>query len=181
MKDLMNDFSFFFCLAEQSTNDSREARKVRLENLNRVYAYCLNDVDCRRTLLLEYFGEQYLSSQCKKHVQTRCDNCCSVAQTKSVDFTQLAKHTLALVERLTAQSRTATMNQIVDILKGSKQRAIKDAGHDQLEQFNIAAEVTRTSMFTVFTLHRSIHHCRRRTIDIKIDSRRLSLSRYIHQ
>jgi hypothetical protein len=38
---------------------------------------------------------------------------------------------------------------VVDILKGSKQRAIKDAGHDKLEQFNIAEEVSRTSKFEV--------------------------------
>lgn len=124
-------------------NDSREARKVRLDNLHRVYAYCLNNVDCRRTLLLEYFGEQYLSSQCKRHVQTRCDNCCSVAQTKLVDFTTLSKQICALVDHLTKNSRTTTINQIVDILKGSKQRAIKDAGHNTLEQYNIADEIPR--------------------------------------
>ena len=169
--------SFLFRLAEQATNDTREARKVRLDNLNRVYAYCLNDVDCRRTLLLEYFGEQYLSSQCKKHFQTRCDNCCSVAQTKSVDFTGLAKHILALVEKLTTQSRTATMNQIVDILKGSKQKAIKDAGHDQLEQFNIAEEVTRTStsIFFTFSLIEFI------IVDVERLISKLILEGYLHQ
>lgn len=62
-----------------------------------------------------------------------------------MDFTGLAKQILSLVDQLTKQSRSATINQIVDILKGSKQKAIKDAGHDQLEQFNIAEEVSRTS------------------------------------
>ena len=134
-------------LAEQSANATREAKKVRIDNLHRVYAYCLNNVDCRRTLLLEYFGEQYLASQCKRHVETRCDNCCSVAQTKLVDFTSLSKHICALIDQLTKQSRSATINQVMDILKGSKQKAIKDAGHDKLEQFNIADEVSRTSEF----------------------------------
>ncbi|CAF4497895.1 unnamed protein product, partial [Rotaria magnacalcarata] len=80
-----------------------------------------------RTLLLEYFGEQYLSSQCKKYIETRCDNCCSVAQTKLVDFTALVKHVISLVDQLTKQFKSATINQVIDILKGSKQRAIKDA------------------------------------------------------
>ncbi|UJR38488.1 hypothetical protein I4U23_031156 [Adineta vaga] len=133
-------------MTEQSPNAIRDAKKVRLDNLHRVYAYCLNNVDCRRTLLLEYFGEQYLSSQCKKHVETRCDNCCSVAQTKLVDFTQLSKQILALVDQLTQNMRTATLNQVIDILKGSKQRAIKDAGHDQLEQFNIAEDIPRINL-----------------------------------
>ncbi|CAF1574118.1 unnamed protein product, partial [Adineta ricciae] len=133
-------------MTEQSPSATRDAQKVRLDNLNRVYAYCLNDVDCRRTLLLEYFGERYLSSQCKKHVKTRCDNCCNVAQTKLVDFTQLSKQILALVDQLTQHMRSATINYIIDILKGSKQRAIKDAGHDQLEQYNVASEVTKTNL-----------------------------------
>ena len=118
-----------------------------MDNLHRVYAYCLNNVDCRRTLLLEYFGEQYLSSQCKKHYQTRCDNCCNVAQTKLVDFTQLSKQIILLVDQLTKQSKSITVNLVIDILKGSKQKIIKDAGYDQLEQFNIAEEVTRISKF----------------------------------
>ncbi len=100
-------------------------------------------MDCRRTLLLEYFGEQYLSSQCKKHIETRCDNCCSVAQTKLIDFTILSKQIISLVDQITKQFKSATINQLIDILKGSKQRTIKDAGYDQLEQFNIAEEVPR--------------------------------------
>jgi bloom syndrome protein len=132
-------------LAEQSANATRDAKKVRIDNLHRVYAYCLNNVDCRRTLLLEYFGEQYLSSQCKRHVQTRCDNCCSVAQTKLVDLTSLARQICALVEHLTRQAKSTTINQVIDIVKGSKQRAIKDAGFDKLQQFNIAEQVPRTS------------------------------------
>ena len=94
---------------------------------------------------MEYFGEQYLSSQCKKRLQTRCDNCCSVAQTKQVDFTILSKQICSLVEELSNQSKTVTINQVIDILKGSKQKSIRDAGHNQLEQFNIADEVSRTS------------------------------------
>jgi len=96
-------------------------------------------------LLLEYFGEQYLASQCKRHVATRCDNCCDVAQTKSVDFTSLSQQICSLVGQLNQQSKSITLNQVMDILKGSKQRAIKDAGYDKLEQYNAAEEVTRTS------------------------------------
>jgi len=102
-------------MTEQLPNATREARNIRIENLHRVYTYCLNNVDCRRTLLLEYFGEQYLSSQCKKYIQTRCDNCCNVAQTKLVDFTVLAKHIISLVDHLTKQLKSTTINQVIDI------------------------------------------------------------------
>ncbi len=68
-----------------------------------------------------------------------------------MDFTELAKQIIALIDQLTKQLRTATINQVMDILKGSKQRAIKDAGHDKLEQFNIAEEVSRTSKFSILS------------------------------
>jgi superfamily II DNA helicase RecQ len=67
-----------------------------------------------------------------------------------VDFTVLAKQICALVDQLTRQSKSATINQVVDILKGSKQKAIKDAGYDKLEQFNIAEDVTRISKWASF-------------------------------
>ncbi|CAF1686818.1 unnamed protein product, partial [Adineta ricciae] len=133
-------------MTEQSPNATRDAQKTRMDNLHSVYAYCINDVDCRRTLLLEYFGERYLASQCKKHVETRCDNCCSVAQAKLVDFTELSKQILALVEQLTQNMRTTTINYLVDVLKGSKQKAVIAAGHDQLEQYNIAQDVIRINV-----------------------------------
>ncbi|CAF4776304.1 unnamed protein product, partial [Rotaria sp. Silwood2] len=66
-------------MTEQSANSTNEAEEVRIDNLYRFYAYCLNNVNCGRTLLLEYFNEQYLSSQCKKYIETHCDNCCNVA------------------------------------------------------------------------------------------------------
>jgi len=46
---------------------------------------------------------------------------------------------------LTNNSKQITLYQIVDILKGSKQKSVIDAGHNQLEQYNIADQVTRTS------------------------------------
>ncbi|CAF0746181.1 unnamed protein product [Adineta steineri] len=133
-------------MTEQSPNTTRDAQKVRLENLQRVYSYCLNNVDCRRTLLLEYFGEQFLSSQCKKITQTRCDNCCNVAQTKLVDFKDLSKQIVSLVDHLTRQLKTITLNQLIDILKGSKQKTIQNAGHDKLEQYNIAPDITKIDL-----------------------------------
>ena len=144
-----------------------------------MYAYCLNDVDCRRTLLLEYFGELYLSSQCKKHIQTRCDNCCSVAQTKLVDFTEFAKQMLSLVEQLTAQSRATTINLLIDILKGSKQRTIKEAGYDQLEHYNIAEEVSRTSKSTCLRFDRMPFD--EFFLDIERLISKLILEGYLHQ
>ena len=36
-------------LDDDSQTSTKEAKKVRVDNLNRVYDYCLNNVTCRRT------------------------------------------------------------------------------------------------------------------------------------
>ena len=48
-----------------------DTMKVGLDNLFKCVRYCLNEVDCRRTMLLEYFGEKFASEKCGK----TCDNC----------------------------------------------------------------------------------------------------------
>lgn len=42
-----------------------------MHSLNKCVSYCLNEVECRRVLLLEYFGESFPSAAC----QGTCDNC----------------------------------------------------------------------------------------------------------
>jgi hypothetical protein len=44
---------------------------------------------------------------------------------------------LNLVDQLTEKSKSTTIYQVIDILKGSKQKAFKDNGYDQLKQFNV--------------------------------------------
>ncbi|TDH71451.1 hypothetical protein CCR75_003494 [Bremia lactucae] len=46
-------------------------RNVHLQNLRRMTEFCENQVECRRTSLLEYFGEHFRSEQC----HGTCDNC----------------------------------------------------------------------------------------------------------
>jgi len=38
-------------------------------------AFCDNKVDCRRSLQLKYFGENFSREECLKDKKTACDNC----------------------------------------------------------------------------------------------------------
>jgi len=78
-------------------------KTVRLENLHRVYAYYLNDVDSRRTLYLNILMNNIYHLNVKNIIK----------------------------------SKSTTIYQVIDVLKGSKQKAFKDNGYDQLKQFNI--------------------------------------------
>lgn len=61
------------------------------ESLRDVIQYCENRVDCRRTLILHYFGEVFERKDCHK----TCDNCECVKEVVTVDFTP---HALNLLE-----------------------------------------------------------------------------------
>ncbi len=41
--------NFFLNLDDDTQTSTKEAKKIRVDNLNRVYDYCLNNVTCRRT------------------------------------------------------------------------------------------------------------------------------------
>jgi hypothetical protein len=41
--------SILLYLDDDTQTSTKEAKKVRVDNLNRVYDYCLNNVTCRRT------------------------------------------------------------------------------------------------------------------------------------
>jgi bloom syndrome protein len=55
-------------------------RNVHFQNLRRMVEFCENQVECRRTSLLEYFGEHFSRADC----HDTCDNC--KARAKGVVF-----------------------------------------------------------------------------------------------
>jgi bloom syndrome protein len=83
-------------------------------------SYCLNEVTCRRTLLLEYFGETFTSNKCNK----TCDNCIREGQVDSVDFTGMAQRALMCVEEyLSLNLPPPTMATMCKIFMGQGSKA----------------------------------------------------------
>lgn len=56
-------------------NGTQDSKRVHIQNLYRIVSYCENKADCRRTLQLNYFGEQFDGSKCISNKETACDNC----------------------------------------------------------------------------------------------------------
>ncbi|EGC37811.1 hypothetical protein DICPUDRAFT_5670, partial [Dictyostelium purpureum] len=88
-------------------------------NLNKMVSYCENDTDCRRSLQLSYFGEKFDKSKCGK----TCDNCSLDSPISEKDVTQEAKEIVKIVEKV---GNTETLTTIVQILRGSGIKKIKD-------------------------------------------------------
>jgi bloom syndrome protein len=71
---------------------SHQQKQRQKESLRDVIQYCENRIDCRRTLILHYFGESFERKDCNK----TCDNCESQKEVVTKDFTSSAYALLQL-------------------------------------------------------------------------------------
>ena len=104
---------------------NQDNANLGLDNLHKCVSFCLNDIDCRRVLLLEYFGEQFPRNKCRD----TCDNCQRVArgEVENVDMTAHALVTLRVVQDILMGGGGRgggglTLNKMSKILAGSKDK-----------------------------------------------------------
>ncbi|MBL9170727.1 MAG: DNA helicase RecQ [Verrucomicrobiales bacterium] len=102
-----------------------------------VMAQYAENPDCRRKVLLAYFGEAFSGSPCGS-----CDNCLNPRE--SWDATLPAQKLLSCVYRIREFSGYSTgMNHVSDVLTGADHQRMKDLGHQQLSTFGIGKEHSR--------------------------------------
>src|SRR6058998_3036045 len=93
--------------------------------------------ECRRTTLLEYFGETFSQVPCEG-----CDNCLTPRET--FDGTIPAQKFLSCVHRIHAKSGFGFgVNHIVDVLRGADTEAIRQRSHNELSTYGIGRELKR--------------------------------------
>ncbi len=87
---------------------------------------------CRRHLLLAYFSERVIESNCQN-----CDNCLDPVELE--DRTIEAQKFLSCVYR--CQQRFG-MKHIIDVLRGAKDQRLLDLKHDQLSTYGIGQDLS---------------------------------------
>lgn len=108
-------------------------RRIAKQHLNSLVSYA-ESFNCRRTPLLNYFGENYSSSNCEM-----CDNC--LKETKGlVDVTIEAQKFLSCVKRTGEIFGT---NHIIDVLRGSKAQKVVNNNHHNLTTYNIGKDLSK--------------------------------------
>ncbi|MGB5636943.1 MAG: DNA helicase RecQ [Waterburya sp.] len=100
-------------------------QKIAQQQLRQVIDYAEGH-DCRRKIILRYFGERY-PGNCGK-----CDNCINPKPIE--DWTEEAQKFLSCVAR--CQEKFGT-NHIVDVLIGSRKQKIHQYGHHLLSTYGI--------------------------------------------
>lgn len=89
-----------------------EQKKRQSDHLRNIIQYCENRIDCRRTLILHYFGETFDRAQCNRS----CDNCETNQGVVKKDVTSLACDLLRLRNGI---NEKVTLLQLIDIFRGS--------------------------------------------------------------
>jgi ATP-dependent DNA helicase RecQ len=118
----------------QIDDDTERERAERL--LAQMLAYASTS-ECRRALLLRYFGESDVADACGN-----CDNCLDPIE--RLDGTIAAVKFLSCIYRIRAHSGFSTGAQhVIDVLMGAKTEKIRLRGHDALSTYGIGTEYGR--------------------------------------
>jgi ATP-dependent DNA helicase RecQ len=93
--------------------------------------------ECRRAVLLEYFGETFPLQSCES-----CDSCLQPRET--FDGTVQAQKFLSCVYRIQARHGFGFgLGHVVDVLRGADTEAIRQRGHNELSTYGIGGELKR--------------------------------------
>ncbi|MCQ2187068.1 MAG: DNA helicase RecQ [Bacteroidales bacterium] len=145
------------CIAYYSYKDIQKLEKfmqgkpiseqeISRQLLGEVVAYAESS-QCRRKLLLNYFGEDYLEDDC--HC---CDNCLHPRQT--FDGREEMKLVIELIESLPEHFKT---DHLACILAGVSNALIKSYKHDELEFFGAGSDHTDKFWCTVIHQGLTLH------------------------
>jgi ATP-dependent DNA helicase RecQ len=115
-------------------NASEQQNRIEQQKLNSMLAFC-EVTDCRRRVLLKYFGEDYDKGHDKgcRH----CDNC--VTPRPTFDATLVVQKVLSAIYR-TDQRFGA--NYVIDVLLGNEDERISRFGHDRLGVYGLGRELS---------------------------------------
>mgnify|MGYP006428279811 CR=1 FL=1 len=113
----------------QSSTDNEEYRWAQHHKLNALFGYC-ETTDCRRRVILNYFGETDLDDTCGN-----CDNCLRTVDTW--DGTVAAQKVLSCIAR-TGQRFGAS--HVTDVLRGADTEKVRKFGHENLSTYGIGAD-----------------------------------------
>ena len=124
---------------------SEEQEKINAFNLLRQITDYAESRQCRRKIILKYFGEEYEKDKCNN-----CDNC--LTERKTYDGTDVTLKILACVYRIAEQNYkrgrdfSFGLNHIIEILKGSENQKIENFDHNKLSTYGICSEYAKEKL-----------------------------------
>lgn len=99
--------------------------------------FCLNEVDCRRMLLLNHFAEKFDPAFCKG----TCDNCASTDEVSEIDLTAPATVFVRLLQELESRCMKITAARSLHAFRGTTKNDMAKNQLDTLHHFGKGSEV----------------------------------------
>jgi bloom syndrome protein len=103
-----------------------------------VNQFCLNDVDCRRMLLLNHFSEKFDPNTCNG----TCDNCASTAEVSEIDLTTSAILFVKMIQELESRHMKITGPISIHAFRGTSKQSMAQRNFVTLENFAKGAHVS---------------------------------------
>ena len=117
--------------SELSEEERKKLRRLRLDKLSSMMAYCEGEI-CLRKYILSYFGQKSES----------CGNCSvCTGLTSSVDVTEPAQKIFSCIVRLKGKERKQT---VCDVLKGKLTEDIEARGLDKIKTFGAMSDTAES-------------------------------------
>lgn len=122
----MEDSRKLESMIKDSPDASPEQKRLQLQSLSQVKAFCQSLTECRRTNILKYFGEHFDPALCRGS----CDNC-QRTPAHSVDMTATAKDFVRMVKLIAKPRQGAHFTKVhfMAVFRGSMRKDVKDKGH----------------------------------------------------
>jgi ATP-dependent DNA helicase RecQ len=112
------DFSIINWFINKTENPIYRKHRMDLLSVMKKYIYT---TDCRRNIILEYFGEKYSQDNCKM-----CDNCLNK---KNVIKKDLTKEAVILLQTIYLTGNMYGTGNIINIIRGSNNKKVKKFNH----------------------------------------------------
>ncbi|THV03242.1 ATP-dependent DNA helicase [Dendrothele bispora CBS 962.96] len=128
------DYKLILKMINNPENTERLGREglARLEAQARnVVEFCLNQSDCRRLQLLQFFNEKFDPRLCRR----QCDNCAYSGVVSQEDLTKEAKDVVALVKHFQDRGEQVTLDHCRSVFKGAATTIIRTKRHDQITYY----------------------------------------------
>ena len=127
-----------------SSDGDEQFKRIEQQKLNAMLGLA-ELTDCRRKMLINYFGDQLSNHYSDPNRCGNCDNCLTPVETW--DATEAARKALSCVFR--TDQRFGALH-LIHVLRGKNTAKIKQFNHQQVSTFGIGSELSEGQWRSVF-------------------------------
>ncbi|THH06507.1 hypothetical protein EW146_g9590 [Bondarzewia mesenterica] len=123
-----------------------EDKERQVMDVREVIQFSLNDVDCRRVLLLSHFEEKFDPHQC----EDTCDNCASTVPVVEQDVTGAAINLIKLIQEVETSRSKITRTQAIDVFRGSTKKDLMTKNLNRFRSYGAGKDVPQAQTERIF-------------------------------